>query len=150
MHVTDTTYLDTSALLKRYVPELNSTAFEQFLQGCIPATISRLAFVEVRSALARKRREKHIDAEREHAAAAELRQDVLDGMLIVAPAEDRHFIEAMHLIEHLPEIPLRTLDALHLVLAQDMGARVLATADDIMAKAATQLNFEVVFFGKTS
>jgi len=148
--VTDATYLDTSALLKRYVPELNSTAFEQFLQDCVPATISRLAFVEVRSALARKRREQHIDADRERAAAAELRQDVLDGLLIVTPAEDRHFIDAMHLIEHLPEFPLRTLDALHLTLAQAMGAQVLATADDIMAKAATRLNFEVAFFGKTS
>lgn len=148
--MTDTTYLDTSALLKRYVPELNSMAFEQFLQSCIPATISRLAFVEVRSALARKRRENHINAERERAAAAELRQDVLDGLLIVVPAEDRHFVEAMHLIEHLPELPLRTLDALHLTLAQDMRARVLATADGIMAKAAAELNFEVAFFGKTS
>lgn len=143
-------YLDTSALLKRYVPELNSTAFEQFLQGSVPATISRLAFVEVRSALARKRREKHINADRERAAAAELRQDVLDGLLIVAPAEDRHFVEAMRLIEHLADLPLRTLDALHLSLAQDMGAHALATADDIMAKAANRLNFEVVFFGRKS
>lgn len=143
-------YLDTSALLKRYVPELNSTAFEKFLQTCVPATISRLTFVEVRSALARKRRENHIDADRERAAAAELRQDVLDGLLLVAPANDRHFVDAMQLIERLPELPLRTLDALHLALAQDFGARRLATADAIMAKAATQLNFDLVFFGKSS
>jgi predicted nucleic acid-binding protein len=143
-------YLDTSALLKRYIPEAQSDAFESFLQGCVPATISRLTFVEVRSALARIRRENRIDSDREQAAAAALRNDVLDGLLKVAPATDRHFMDAMHLIERLTALPLRTLDALHLALAQDMGAQAIATADDTMAKAAVQLNLEVVFFGKTS
>ena len=150
MRATRVVYLDTSALLKRYVPEANSTAFEQFLQTCVPASISRLTFVEVRSALARKRRENHIDADREQAAAEELRHDVLDGLLTVAPAYDRHFVEAMHLIERFPELPLRTLDALHLALARDMDAQRLATADSIMAKAAAELNLQVVFFGKIS
>lgn len=143
-------YLDTSALLKRYIPEANSLAFEQFLQTCVPASISRLTFVEVRSALARRRRENHIDADREKAAAEELHQDVIDGLLTVAPAEDWHFVDAMHLIECLPELPLRTLDALHLALAKDMNAAGLATADNIMATAATKLNLQVIFFGKTT
>ncbi len=143
-------YLDTSALLKRYVPEANTRAFELFLQSFVPATISRLTFVEVRSALTRKRQENPINREREQAAAGELRQDFLDGLLLVAPTDDQHFLDAMHLIDQLPNLPLRTLDALHLALAQEMGAHHLVTADDLMAQAAALLNLNVVFFGKSS
>ena len=50
-------YFDTSALLKRYLPERNSDAFEAYFREVESAQISRLTLVELRSALARKRRE---------------------------------------------------------------------------------------------
>lgn len=147
MPATETTYLDTSALLKRYVPETHSETFEAYLAERTPAAISRLTLVELRSGLARKRREKAISADREQAAAAEIRQDIQDGLLRILPGGDQHFVAAQHLIEKLPDIPLRTLDALHLAIAQDMNAAELATADDTMALAARALELRVVFFG---
>jgi len=44
------------------------------------------------------------------------------------------------------DYPLRTLDALHLAIAQSIGAGVLATADLGMARAAEDLGFTVATF----
>ena len=140
-------YLDTSALLKRYVPETSSEAFELYLSTLIPAAVSRLTLVELRSGLARKRREGAIAPNRERAAIAEIRIDLQDGVLQLQPASDQHFVDAFHLIDKLRTIPLRTLDALHLAIAQATGSDELATADETMAKAAKALGMRVAFFG---
>lgn len=47
----------------------------------------------------------------------------------------------------LEPVPLRTLDALHLALAMASGADEIATADEVMARAAEQLQLAVHFFG---
>jgi predicted nucleic acid-binding protein len=52
------------------------------------------------------------------------------------------------MIESMPSIALRTLDALHLSIAHDISARTLATADTIMAQAAKQIDIEVAWFGQ--
>ncbi|MCF6186038.1 MAG: hypothetical protein L3J49_00965 [Desulfobulbaceae bacterium] len=51
------------------------------------------------------------------------------------------------MIESLPSVPLRTLDALHLTIAHDIPVHSIATADKIMAQSAQLLDFEVVLFG---
>jgi hypothetical protein len=53
---------------------------------------------------------------------------------------------AVNLISSLSEIPLRTLDALHLLVAKENGAEFIATADRIMATGAKLLGFSVVRF----
>ena len=50
-------YLDTSALVKRYLPERNSEAFDAYFSELAPTRISRLTLVELRSTFARKRRQ---------------------------------------------------------------------------------------------
>jgi predicted nucleic acid-binding protein len=142
-------YLDTSALLKRYVHEPDSDAFDDYLARLLPAAISRLTLVELRSGLARKRREGAIAAQHEQAAMTEIRIAIQDGLLHVLPAADQHFVDAGHLIDRLSDLPLRTLDALHLATAQATGADELATADQIMARAAAALGMRVAFFGKS-
>jgi len=52
------------------------------------------------------------------------------------------------MIESLPSVPLRTLDALHLTVARDIPADIIATADKVMTEAAQLLNFKVVLFGE--
>ena len=51
------------------------------------------------------------------------------------------------MIESLPSVPLRTLDALHLTIARDISVKIFATADKVMEQAAQLLDFEVVLFG---
>lgn len=140
-------YLDTSALLKRYVPEANSEVFDAYFVVHAPAAISRLGLVEIRCALARKRRNRTISTKLEKAAMDEVRTDITDGALIVHPGGDAHFSDAFHLIDQLIEIPLRSLDALHLAIARSLNVRELATADAVMRQAALALGMDVTYFG---
>jgi hypothetical protein len=55
-------YFDTSALAKWYLNEARSEKVEKYLQEHGPVVISDLTVVEMRCLLARRRREKSIDA----------------------------------------------------------------------------------------
>jgi predicted nucleic acid-binding protein len=140
-------YLDTSALVKRYLPERNSEAFETYFSELAPVHISRLTLIELRSTFARKRRQTGLNPQQEAAAMNEVRIDIQNGLLTVAPSTDADFIEAFRLMDELTTLPLRTLDALHLATATMLGSGVIATADDIMRRAALQLQLEVAYFG---
>ncbi len=141
-------YLDTSALLKRYIPEANSEMFDAYFVDHAPLSISRLGLVEIRCALARKRRNKQITAEREKAAMNKIRTDIQDGFLITHPVGDTHFAEALHLIDKLTKVPLRSLDALHLSIARSLGVHEIATADAVLRQAACALKMNVAYFGQ--
>ena len=68
------------------------------------------------------------------------------GWLQRHPLDDARFAEATNLIARYPEHPLRTLDALHLTMAADLGVSILATADGVMADAAMSMGMQVVRF----
>jgi PIN domain. len=140
-------YLDTSALVKRYLPERNSAAFETYFSELAPAHISRLTLVELRSTFARKRRQARLNPAQEAAAMNEVRIDIQNGLLTVVPSTDADFIEAFRLMDELTTLPLRTLDALHLATASGLGSSIIATADDVMRRAAQQLQLDVAYFG---
>ena len=140
-------YFDTSALVKRYLPERKSAAFEAYFSELAPAHISRLTLVELRSTFARKRRQTRLNPAQEMAAMNEVRIDIQNGLLTVVPSTDADFIEAFRLMDELTTLPLRTLDALHLATASGLGSSVIATADDVMRRAVQQLQLEVAYFG---
>jgi hypothetical protein len=140
-------YIDTSAFTKRYIDEAGSDDFDAFLNRLPRVRISRLAVVEFRCVLQRRRRAGEFDRTYEHAALADFAEDVRSGYFEIEPLADRHAIEANELIGRLADHPLRTLDALHLAIAQSVGASVLATADRAMARAAEALGFATVMFG---
>jgi predicted nucleic acid-binding protein len=135
-------YFDTSALAKRYLDEAGSDDVDAFLGRRPRALISRLVVVELRCLLARRLGARQIDARYEQAALAGRR-----GHFQVEPLTDRHALTAYDLIDQLLGHSLRTLDALHLAIAQNIGAGILATADLRMARAAEALGFTVVTFG---
>ncbi len=135
-------YADTSVLVKRYIDEPFSAEFEALLQQGAMA-ISRLSVVEMRCALARRRRNHEIDSERESRVNAELATDIQDGALWLSGFDDTCLATAYHLIGRLAHIPLRTLDALHLAIAEQISATDFATADKAQADAAAALGFTV-------
>lgn len=136
-------YVDTSALLKRYIAEPASDDFDELLRACGSMDISRLTITEARCALARRRRAGQIDVDVETAAIRELRTDILDGVLRVTPVTDAHMVDAYALIERIPDVPLRALDAIHLAIARDAAADTFATSDRQQAEAARALGFTV-------
>lgn len=139
-------YLDTSALAKWYLNEVGSEAFVDFLQGLGSAVISSLTITEMRSLLSRRRRMGDLSVEIESLLFAALIDDIDRGWLLQTPIVNARFAEATNLIARYPEHPLRTLDALHLTVAADLGVSVVATADGVMANAAASMGFQVARF----
>ena len=124
------TYLDSSAIVKLAVREPESLALRRYLRRRQPLVSSALARTEVLRALlpagdgaiARGRSVlQRIDLVR-------VNDRVLTGAGMLSPAE------------------LRSLDAIHLTTAQQLGEelRALVTYDDRMATAAKRLGYRIV------
>ena len=141
-------YIDTSALTKWYLPESGSESFAKWIQHQDNTYISSLTVTEFRCLLSRRLRMELLNALQVQQIYAKFKQDVEDAHLIHYPIDNRHIINASLMIESLPSVPLRTLDALHLTVARDIPADIIATADKVMTEAAQLLNFKVVLFGE--
>jgi predicted nucleic acid-binding protein len=141
-------YLDTSALAKWYLNEPRSDAVEKYIQEHGPVAISDLTVVEMRSLLARRRREKHIDATTETRVFASLQEDMRQRFLVCYPLPNELAAAAINLISSLPHVPLRTLDALHLAIAKEIDAATVVTADRVMVVGAEAMGFSVVRFDR--
>jgi predicted nucleic acid-binding protein len=139
-------YVDTSALVKRYVQEPGSDAFDAFFLTQAPLGISRLTVIEMRCALARRRRAHQVSPELETQVLEAFRLDMQDGALVVASFNDDDLTLAYHLMDEVGAVPLRTLDALHLAVARHVAAPGFATADKNQAEAARQLGFALHSF----
>ncbi|TRZ97977.1 MAG: PIN domain-containing protein [Deltaproteobacteria bacterium] len=143
----DGVYFDTSALAKWYLNESHSEAVEKYIRRCGPVGISDLTVVEMRSLLARRRREKEIDAGMENRVFATFEEDIRQGFLECHPLSATVAAGAANLISMLPDVPLRTLDSLHLAVAQEWGAGTLATFDAVMAEAAVRMGILLADLG---
>ena len=109
-------------------------------------SISRLTVVELYCLLGRRRRNRDIDARAQQRVVAAFEEDIAQGFFDVHPLQDQ---QARNLLSRLGHVPLRALDALHLAIATEINAGVVATADIIFAKAATALRLHVGWFGAT-
>jgi len=141
-------YFDTSALAKWYLKEARSDDVEKYIQGHGPVDISDLTVVEMRTLLARRRREKNIDPKTEIKIYATFEEDIRQKFLICHPLPVGLAAGAVNLLSVLSDLQLRTLDALHLTIAKEIQTEVLATADRIMSIGAEAMGFSVVRFYK--
>ena len=78
----DVVYFDTSALAKWYLNGPYSEDVERYLMEHGPVAISDLTVVEMRSLLARRRREKHVDSKLETRVFATFEEDIAMGGVI--------------------------------------------------------------------
>jgi predicted nucleic acid-binding protein len=140
-------YLDTSALAKWYLTESRSEEVSAYIVGLDVAIVSTLTKTEMRCLLARRKRMQEFDTNVEAQIYATFLDDISQAHLLALKVEDKHLESAANLITMLPEHTLRTLDALHLAIAQHHGLERIATADALFAKAAEALGFSVDFFG---
>ncbi|MEK7404548.1 MAG: type II toxin-antitoxin system VapC family toxin [Acidobacteriota bacterium] len=139
-------YVDTSALAKWYLSETRSDDFEAFIRQQESAAISRLTVLELHCLLGRRRRSREIDTRIERQVLTAFEQDIRDGFLMVHPLQDAHASTAVAILSRLRSHPLRSLDALHLAVARDLGATLFATADRVLAAAAAALGIETARF----
>lgn len=141
-------YFDTSALAKWYLNEAGSDDVEKYIQEHGPVDISDLTIVEMRCLLARRRREGNIDPKTEIKIFATFEEDIRQRFLICHPLPDGLAAGAVNLLSVHPDLPIRTLDALHLMIAREIQAEVLATADRVMVAGAKAMDFSVVRFDR--
>ena len=140
------TYIDTSALAKWYLNEAGSTEFAAWIQAAPEPTISSLTIVEMRSLLSRHCRMGHFDHATETRLLRSFSQDVDERFLAVIPVDDDALRAATHVLDRLADLPICTLDALHLTLCGMLEGATLATADTMMGEAAEELGLTVVRF----
>lgn len=148
--MTEQIYFDTSALAKWYINEVDSDRVESFLQENGPVAISHLTSVEMRSLLTRRRKNREFSPEIEMQIWAAFNEDIQRKHLTQLKISDDVFLSAINIISMLPQIALRTLDALHLAICRNNDVKRIATADKIMADSASMLDLNVVRFGEIS
>lgn len=136
-------YIDTSALAKCYIRESRSLEVLDWSAEKGGPAISALTVVEFRCLLARRRRAGQIDGTLERRALTEFDHHVRNGAWRLHPPVLGDYADARDLIDLLPALPLRSLDAMHLAAARQLGASDFATSDKIQAEAARALGFTV-------
>jgi len=146
----DTIYFDTSALAKWYINERDSEKVEKFLQDNGPVAISALTEIEMRSLLIRRRKNGDFNPEMEMRIWATFNEDIRRNHLIRLSLSDDCCSTAINTVAMLPGISLRTLDALHLAICRNNDIQQIATADRIMADAASASGIDVIRFGNIS
>jgi predicted nucleic acid-binding protein len=112
-------YLDTSALVKLYVDEEGSPAVHGALQQATVAATSTLAYVEARSALARRRREGGLAATEYRRAVRSLDADWVHYQRVRVTDQLIH-----KAAETAESFQLRAYDAVHLASALTIAARL--------------------------
>jgi uncharacterized protein len=136
-------YLDSSALVKRYVPEAGSTWVSRLSQQ-EPVAISLIAVTEVASAIARRTREGALSAEQRDTLFQLLLYDTRSFTVVNLSQVIAQQAATLLLTAPVP-IRLRTLDALHVASARWVFARArrrgvatgsFVTADRALVDAA--------------
>jgi predicted nucleic acid-binding protein len=128
-------YIDTSALIKRYVHEASSARVDSFLAAALDElVISPLGLTEFESMLQRRLRQREFDAAFLERARDLLARDLEGGLWAIQPFDPNVIPHATRLIREL-DTPLAALDAIHLASAQAYGCDSVATGDRQFARA---------------
>lgn len=133
-------YIDTSVLVAYYCPEPISAKVEKVILRADPPTVSHLAEVEFVSAVARKVREKLLSREAANRILNEFQSHLNQLLFKRIPIEGDHFRLAFNWLA-LFEMPLSTLDALHLAAASANNMEMI-TADRQLSRAARKLGIQ--------
>jgi hypothetical protein len=110
-------YLDTSALVKRYIDEIGSQRVKEICSSDMVAT-SWLSLTELASALARRTHHGDVTKSRRDEIVQAFLQDSSDEYLLFAVSSGVLQEAADMLLTRPPSVGLRSLDAIHLATAQ--------------------------------
>ena len=137
------TYIDTSLLVKRYLPEMGSNELEARLLAEQPQlVVSELASTEIISTFRRKERQGLIERSFANAAHARFLTDLQTNAIQTLPLTSHVVQKASSLLLDL-RAPLATLDALHLASALIHGVDLFFTSDIQLSRAAQEAGLSV-------
>lgn len=129
-------YLDTSALVKLYIPEAGSAWVDRALKGRQDLVLSDLAVTELASALGRRCRERVLEASSAARIYRRVLSDLVDELFHRAELTADVHREAERMLLSSALVPLRSLDAIHVALATTSEVRTILTFDRNLARAA--------------
>ncbi len=136
-------YLDSCIIVKLLVMEPDSEFFIDSLEGQSLVT-SELAQTEVFSALLVRERAGKISSADRRRAWKEFEARIKAGEIRIESLNSTVLRKANHLLERChPQVPLRTLDALHLAAADLCQDFPMTTTDGRLRDAATLLGIEL-------
>lgn len=137
-------YADTCILVKLLTSEPDSLEWDRELTGASLIT-SELAFTEVASALLAKERAGAIGPADRERAWSQFQSWIAHEEITLAPLDSAVLRKATRILQHChPDIPLRTLDAIHLATADIVMEGPLCTTDRRMRTAATRLGLDLL------
>ena len=136
-------YLDTSALAKAYISERGSDGVRGLIEQASQTFISSLNITEMRCLLARRARAGDFTADAESRLWSAFQTDVQDEVFDLVRVEPAAYPQAAALIDRVAPTPLRTLDALHLCIAEHLDLNQFITTDKHLAKAAQTIGLNV-------
>lgn len=118
-------FLDTSAFAKRYLPETGSR-WVQNLCAAETISVSALVIVEISATLARRVREGSISVRDRDGILRRFRHHLRAFDIVEVDLQILNSAGSM-VVQSPPTIPLRSLDAIHLMSAQSIAATVAAS-----------------------
>ena len=137
------TYIDTSLLVKRYLPEVGSDELEARLLAEQPQlVVSELVNTEIISTFRCKERQGLIERSFANAAHARFLTDLQSNAIGSLPLTGHVVQKASSLLLDLRS-PLATLDALHLATALIHEAEFFFTSDIQLSRAAHEAGLSV-------
>ena len=141
-------YVDTSVLIKWFIEEQNSSLVDTFFEQKLSYTLSDLVILEFDCTLRRIQRSGKITEDYRLKAAQTLAEQIQNQWFEKVTFSNQVFRDAKRLIEQVAPLSLRSLDAVHLTIAQSHGIPQLATFDAEMFDAAKKLGLTVHYFNK--
>lgn len=141
-------YIDTSALLKRFVQEAHTAEMEHFLMaGSHRCVLSSLSLTELKSVLRRRQNEAYaaqrISAQTAQQAYAQVVMELAQGSWHFQAISEPVFSYAGELLDQL-QSPLGTLDALHLACAKTARCGLMVTADRQLLRASEEAGLAIL------
>ncbi len=134
-------YLDTSVVVKLYAPEPDSEACERIVTGQRIVS-SELLYTELWSALLAKERSGVLAPDDRQKIWQLFEIHLLEEIVELVEIDGEVVREAAEMIARVhPQVPLRTLDAIHLASFAGLEAGLLFTKDKRMRDAARLLEF---------
>jgi len=139
-------YCDSSALVKRYLKEEGSDAFDRFWDDYSEIATSVVAYAECLAAFNRRLREKDINREDHELLSRQFKGEYYQLLLVPISEATNEIADKL-----IGKYPLRGFDAIHLssaLLIQQIGKIevVFAAFDKTLNQAAKEENLKVPFF----
>jgi hypothetical protein len=124
-------FLDSSALVKRYIQERGTDEVEEILSSASSLGVAIISLSEIISALCRRRREGKLSQRQYSKAKQMLFEDIEDSSVV--NITDRVIARAVELLERWP---LRSSDSMHVACAAEWSAELFVSADKRQCIAA--------------